>query len=148
MKTTKSINWTEDEIIESINLYNNNPYAIDTDPEVIEQSITFNELSSVPISERPENFRSVGSIIFKQLCWANLDPTNPRTGLEHMSNLDIELWNKYGKPSYNSTIAEAVKTARQNTKIENEKKDVATAIAKEIATRPSFKKTMFGINLG
>lgn len=148
MKIKKITDWTEDEIIESINLYNNNPYVAETDPEIIEQSETFKELSTVPMNERHEGFRSTESVILKQRCWANLDPTNPRTGLSHMSNLDIKMWNEYGIPCYNSTIAQAVKEARQTAKIKNEEEDVAAALAKEIATRPSFKKSMFGISLG
>ena len=147
-KTSKITDWTEDELIESINFYNSNPYAISTDPEIAEQSELLRELSSVPVELRPENFRSIASMIKKHLCWVRLDLANSGTGLGNISPLDIKMWKKHGKSCYNASAAKAAKTARRNAKIEDEKEMIANALAKELATRPPFKKTMFGISLG
>ena len=89
--------WTRDEVILALDLYLAHQPRIPmvNDPSVIELSAMLNELSSVAMDKRPENFRSPGSIILKLSNLRALDPLSDATGLPSVSRTDRETWEEF-----------------------------------------------------
>jgi 5-methylcytosine-specific restriction protein A len=95
--TSKRINWTRDELILALDLYQRiDPKHIsDKSPEVVALSKTLNSLPIHPQTERSEKFRNEAGVSMKLFNFMWLDERYPDEGLKQGGKLDKVIWDEF-----------------------------------------------------
>ena len=129
MKSDQKL-WTREELIIAINLYFKIPFGRlhSRNPQVIELAELLN--------------RTPGSIAYKLVNFASLDPTLKQKGADHTSKLDKEIWNEFYS-NWDSLPFESEKLLAnfQNTTVENLNNIPEADLPKEGIERERLVKT-------